>query len=74
MDQPKVTDFTKVERTDTDPSGPLEFTVSVKLDSGWVTVAKYADDEDAEKAELAINQAMIEYRTKKNAWKQGMIK
>lgn len=63
MDQPKVTDFTMIEDAD---HGSV--VLSVKLDSGKVRLADYASRGDAEAIELAINQAMIEYHTKRNAW------
>jgi hypothetical protein len=67
MDQPKVTDFTTVV-----PAKDSGFHVRVKLESRWVTVGTHISREEAETAELAINQAMIEYRTKRNSWEKQM--
>jgi len=66
MDQPKVTDFTT-----TVPAEKSGFDVRVKLDSRWVTVGNHPTREDAERAELALSQVMIEYRTKRNAWENS---
>lgn len=75
MKQPQATDFTKVDDNLSPPGstglggrGQLEYSVSVRLDSGWKVVAKGFTQRHAEEAELAINQVMIEYRTKRNDW------
>jgi hypothetical protein len=72
-EQPTVTDFTKIEQNKSDHpfDGLEEFNLSVKLDSGWRVIASHPTEEDAELAELAISQAMIEYRTKRNAWESS---
>lgn len=47
-----------------------EYAVRVLLDSGHVVVSEWVYREEAERLELAINQVMIKYRTKRNAWEK----
>ncbi len=65
--QPKVTDFTSVVCF---VNG--EFDLLVHLNSGPVKVGTFPTKEAVETAELAINQMMAEYRTKRNAWENGL--
>lgn len=76
--QPQVTDFTEIMASITQDG---EFAVRVLLDSGshimvtqWVFKDRVCRNrrEEAERLELAINQAMIEYHTKRQAWKEGL--
>ena len=73
MNQPKVTDFTKIEKLVSPSPGVDYFVLQILLDSGRkVAVGKFYNREDAESVELAIKQAMIEYRTKMNAWERAL--
>lgn len=64
--QPTVTDFTEIVASVTQDG---YYAVRVLLDSGQHTVVSpWVYREEAERLELAINQVMIEYRTKRNAW------
>jgi len=66
--QPQTTDFTEIRASVTQDG---EYAVRVLLDSGQhVVVGKWVGREEAERHELAINQVMIEYRTKRNAWEK----
>jgi len=66
MKQPSVTDFTEIVAS---VSQDGEYAVRVLLNSGGcIVVTPWVSREEAERLELAINQAMIEYRTKRNAW------
>ena len=66
--QPQATDFTEIVASGTQDG---EYAVRVMLDSGeHIMVSKWACREEAERLELAINQVMIEYRTKRNAWEK----
>ena len=74
-EQPKVTDFTEITSPSwCNPKRPnnMLYELKVKLDSGVVEIGSFTDKNEAEKAELAINQAMIEYRTKREAWENGL--
>lgn len=70
--QPQATDFTEICPSDSwDALQKGEFVLRVILDSGQlVTLAKSCNREELENLELAINQAMIEYRTKRNAYER----
>jgi len=71
MEQPQATDFTRIVRPSTDVfSVKLDHVLQVRLDSRWVTVGHHSALNAALQAELAISQAMIEYRTKRNAWER----
>jgi hypothetical protein len=71
MDQPNATDFTEILASVTEDG---KYTLRVLLDAGaHITVATDLPREEAERRELAINQAMIEYRTKRNAWEKQWI-
>ena len=66
--QPQATDFTEILPVVVDPG---RYVLRVKLNSGAsILVAEVRCREEAERRELAINQAMIEYRTKRNAWEK----
>lgn len=68
---PQVTDFTEIVASVTKDG---EYAVRVLLDSGQhIVVGRWVGRDEAEKHELAINQAMIEYRTKRNAWEFDRI-
>jgi len=73
-DQPTVTDFTAViARVNLKDHGEVtEYHLRVKLDSRWITVGTHPTREEAEVAELAINQLMVEYKAKRNAWEDSM--
>jgi hypothetical protein len=72
-DQPTVTDFTAVIREIPDFSGdPIKYHLRVKLDSRWITVGTHSTCEEAEVAELYINQLLVEYKAKRNAWEDSM--
>ena len=67
--QPKVTDFTEVLPMLAEPE---KYVLRVKLDSGAsIAMATGISKDEAERRELAINQVMIEYRTKLNAWEEN---
>lgn len=68
--QPQVTEFTLVVPS---PTRGGVFYLRVKLNSGqttekWIKVAEHPSRDEAEEAELAINQVMVEYRIKRNDW------
>ena len=66
--QPQAIDFTEIVASVTQDG---EYAVRVLLDSGQhIVVSNWVCREEAERLELAINQAMIEYRTKRNAWEK----
>lgn len=65
---PKVTDFTEIVASVTQDG---EYAVRVLLDSGQhIVVTNWVGCDEVKRLELAINQAMIEYRTKRNAWEK----
>ncbi len=66
--QPQATDFTKVAQM-----SACEYEVFVMLKSGPVSICTRYSQESAEKLGLAINQAMIEYRTKRNTWERDIL-
>lgn len=71
VNQPQATDFTEIVASVTQDG---EYAVRVLLDSGQhIVVSKWVCREEAERLELAINQTMIEYRTKRNAWNPRRI-
>lgn len=64
--QPQATHFTEIVASVTKDG---EYAVRVLLDSGQhIIVSHWVCREEAQRLELAINQVMIEYRTKRNAW------
>ncbi len=70
MKQPQATDFTEIVASVSEDG---LYAVRVLLDSGLhIVVTPWVCREEAERLELAINQAMIEYRTKRNAWEKGV--
>ncbi len=69
---PQSTDFTEIEKLH--PCSTDKFVLRVTTDGGGrYEVGGFATLADAAKAELAINQVMIEYRTKRNAWEFDRI-
>jgi len=73
MDQPKITDFTTVVGISPPAIAFSEldvFHLRVKLNDRWVTVGIHKTREEAETAELAISQIMVDYRTQRNAWER----
>jgi len=69
--QPSVTQFTKIGWVNDDMCKAV-WLLSVKLDGDWRVIAKFDNFNAAEKAELAINQVMIEYRTRRNSWETAL--
>lgn len=70
QDQPRATDFTEVVPSILKDG---KFVLRVILDSGQcLPVAMDLTFEAAERRELVINQAMIEYRTKRNAYERDV--
>jgi len=64
--QPQATDFLEIRASCTVDG---EFNLCVILDSGSIVpVGHFFSRAEVETAELAISQAMIEYRTKRNDW------
>ena len=64
--EPKATDFTEVVASCTQDG---DYAVRVLLASGpHIVVTPWVSKEEAERLELAINQGMIDYRTKRNAY------
>lgn len=68
--QPQATDFTEIRASCTEDG---YFDVWILLERGNVTFARHLSREEAETAVLVITQAMIEYRTKRNAWEKSRL-
>lgn len=78
MEHPTVTDFTEVVCLETEfAKVPLrsEYVLRVKLISGAnIVMVSGLSKKETERRELAINQAMIEYRAKMNAWEAQLLR
>jgi hypothetical protein len=70
-EQPKVTDWTMVLKViEKSQWIPDKYVLAIRLGAGRHHLGEFSTRELAERAELALNQAMIEYRTKRNSWER----